>query len=1139
MKDYLEYKSEKNHLFFQIEVDGCSVVTLQGRVGEPAKKRVKTYKTNNGCYKYYHKMLFMMIDEGYRYLDNPNRPIGNIPVLDSNLIKDSIDDFEIADIANSDILFEENQIYAWVNKNSDNKLDWLFCFMIIDSVEKQSAYFSEVFPLYEYNEKITNKLTFKKDYCFEENKSKSAFIKGKKGFLPIRLSNISDILCGKNLGLLKDTPPIKTLIFQYVDPSRNSNKIVQIHSNHAFFWGENSLRICFYKDSIEFESDLINKLNKEYYFLSDKAPKISEDFLKETIASKLTIEKDIKKKKELLNCYPELEQHLSTGNGRKIFNRNFFSHMKTDLKENIMYVFPDNESIFVEGDLVASKVIYFSRVKRKTSLYNQIIITGNLIASNVIVDGSFSKIIVLGDVIIKNNFVSNGVFENSLCFDGICEVGVLIHDQRKLDKSRYDFNFEKQSSVYDQFIINDDFIEKNGDDKKFNADKLYVSFMKGDEVFTFEKSIPVDKKTIIIDSFISRMKNWGEYYCDLAGFEVLPIYEDNQIKEGRIYPDSGDWIVADRRCNSGTYGYSHDDASIKPVKIKHAKKYDINYRSKPIDRVVSTVDLASRFQWISDLFMARAHRKAVSVLAYFKNIEAISEAFEKEKIYFNEDHYLASYWLLHFGFSLDDRYHEVKKIIEVIPGLLSNEFISQAITFFDETDAFYNIKILKDEGDSDLFLIRRAHLVFITQSYKSTCENLKGWIDSIAIYPYAEPSLVNRIRWLKNNLEKYNKWNRFDEVFPNSLTNTPLISYIYACNPNVHDKDVYVNALINELLEYKDIWNGPDKLKFCQVLLWDVRCFVKEVNSYNLAVEYFFKSDRVSKEYIDINKSLGIDTNDFVVARGNVNKVNDLFSGYNSREVSADDKKIYRNKINGFLSSLKSRELYNLVDNIKNRELDIILFRYLWSNEILDKEDTLINLVLRLEFFDSDFNEEIFGENYPFIFKGESDKNLAIMKRILSFDVSAFRNDYAYDKTMRFVAKLFLTVSHLPEVFEFLISIIKEENDKINNAIVKEAVLTYVFAGEGCEEFRPLMKLSKQQVEHLLDAVSDSLLNTPYTPSAVRVLYSCNNPSAKSWFLSKHDNQEWLSQFSHLSDYGEPLDVKINKALADTLAYLP
>ncbi|QLE97617.1 hypothetical protein [Neptunomonas phycophila] len=122
------------------------------------------------------------------------------------------------------------------------------------------------------------------------------------------------------------------------------------------------------------------------------------------------------------------------------------------------------------------------------------------------------------------------------------------------------------------------------------------------------------------------------------------------------------------------------------MKIKHAKKYDINYRSKPIDRVVSTVDLASRFQWISDLFIARAHRKAVSVLAYFKNIEAISEVFEKEKIHFNEDHYLASYWLLHFGFSLDDRYHEVKKIIEVIPGLLSNEFISQAITFFDETD---------------------------------------------------------------------------------------------------------------------------------------------------------------------------------------------------------------------------------------------------------------------------------------------------------------------------------------------------------------------------------------------------------------------------------------------------------------------
>jgi hypothetical protein len=73
-------------------------------------------------------------------------------------------------------------------------------------------------------------------------------------------------------------------------------------------------------------------------------------------------------------------------------------------------------------------------------------------------------------------------------------------------------------------------------------------------------------------------------------------------------------------------------------------------------------------------------------LFIWENDKILNKDYENEKKELNTDPYLALYWLLHFGFSLDKRYEEVKSI--VMQNQLQSRllYIDEALSFFAFTD---------------------------------------------------------------------------------------------------------------------------------------------------------------------------------------------------------------------------------------------------------------------------------------------------------------------------------------------------------------------------------------------------------------------------------------------------------------------
>ena len=197
-----------------------------------------------------------------------------------------------------------------------------------------------------------------------------------------------------------------------------------------------------------------------------------------------------------------------------------------------------------------------------------------------------------------------------------------------------------------------------------------------------------------IEQFTNAMKDWGYYYCELAGCQVLSICEDSEVKGNAINPSCGDWVVYDGRCQSGTYGYDHECAQICSVIIKKPKEHGVDYSKKEIIRKVDAETLMYRYKWMSGLFIDWAHRLEVSPFKIWKDVNTINTDYNNEKTDFINDPHLVLYWLLHFGLSLDKRYAEVKQIVEENKLGEQVRDIDMVIGFFDKIDAFYNLEII-------------------------------------------------------------------------------------------------------------------------------------------------------------------------------------------------------------------------------------------------------------------------------------------------------------------------------------------------------------------------------------------------------------------------------------------------------------
>ncbi len=1047
-------------------------------------------------------------------------------------------EFEIDDF--SDILLEENKYYFFANREAKNPLDWQVMFIVLANEKEDWYLYSNPFSLKDFNTAVLKskevELSYSDDRKDFTKKIKKKFKKAAIESKSIDTNTIFKILSGKSLEKLNVQKCLKTFVCK-----KASNTVVAtVFENYVCMQEDsiNHLYWQFFKGKTEREKWLKENETTEVMLYKDEISFI----LKHTHHYIAQNNPDTQNFRKSLIENPLLKRVFSDSYDIKKFQKSTLVYQKGEhIKGDFVFSsknerYSDNKTIIIEGDLCVDGTLFF-----KENNDNYIIIKGDLKAKNLIVNWNCKLIYIEGKVEVKE--ITKSYFR---LVSKNAKTNILLHKYKEaLDISSV-FEYKYEVSYYSNAVTNKEVIKKDKYGSLDWDDEKIYQLLTTNQPFLADKieNTKTDLDEYYKNRFERRMLDWGYFYPEYAGCENLGIGEDNQIKGNCIYPGSGDWVVNDLRGKSGTYGVSHEDYSMCKLKVKHPKQFNIDYKQKPLKLKVNAEQLMNRYIAISMLYMNWAHRKTVTFSAEVKQEETYKN-YESEKSVFVEDPHLALYWLNHFGATLDSRYDEVVTIIEENNLIEKLPLIKEPLAFFKKTDAFYNLEIQggysSDEKEfKDLFLKRRSYLIYWEQVYKNyNPDNLELWWKSITIYPKIEEQLIVRMRWLKNNLNKCNNWDDFDVLIKDQPKDIPLLSYIFACNPNTTSKEKTKNAdiLISELLAYKDHFKTPHKKSFAEIILWDVREFVSNKKKLEEVAKFYFQGNETCKEYQDIQSILGVKNKNINEIRDALEKLNTIFEGYDRFDTPKEEKEKYHNNIEKVLAEFKPEILLETLKNIRNHELAKRCFVYLWNAKILNKKEVLVKLFIYIEFAGYDISKEIFGDNFSNLIKDKQDSNLEIAKTFLDIPEADFRNDSMWKSSKEAAVKFFLGVAHLPEIFEFLIAIIKQKPSQKNTKLI-DAVYTKLFSEEYDSKINPTLKFNKVQIETMLETICDWFLKYGYHAEGYRSIYYCANPLAEDWIKERINNKKWLNKFAHISTFYAPLDEELNEALESALEFI-
>lgn len=656
---------------------------------------------------------------------------------------------------------------------------------------------------------------------------------------------------------------------------------------------------------------------------------------------------------------------------------------------------------------------------------------------------------------------------------------------------------------------------------------LFVIFIFSNSYAT---SLHTDQENI--DNFIHYMKEWGYFYPELAGAKILSLEGDEEVKEGTLLVNGGDWAVYDIRGYSGVYGVSHENGEIFPITLYEPEKYKVDVDKSPIDRKVDAITLMYRFQWFSDLFITWSHRDTANPFYLWNNFEEVTQDYLEEKSSFIDDPHLALYWLMHFGFSLDTRYEEVKAIIRANNLEQQLEFINYAISFFDHYPPFRDIDFkesyYQEPGELDkIYLKRRAYLIFVAHSYKYRGGEtaLPLWWMSIKLYPDAEEYTIRRIRWLGNNLDKYKQWNTFDTLLANekNVEKISLLSYVHTLNPNTKNKADYAHQFLQELIQGKEIWKYKISHEFARAMLWSIKDFVEDKVLLAQAVKIYFAEDSISKEYQDITMILNADYKDD-----------------NIKAVRIAIEKIKQDQaIDTVLSNQQPEVIFRIIENIDNKTVAGKALYYLITHAIPDKENTIINLFTRFYFSDYEILKIFKDMPLPYL-NNENDPNIAILQKIFLLPVTAFKSEYDSESAREGAAIFFLNTVHWENNFQFFMKVI-EDTDNQYPAHSKQVIFTHLLTKEYDSKINSTHLFSKTQIETMLDTTAYVLkthdFNHEYYQEAIRTIYYCDHPLAKDWLLKHYNNRIWLLGFFRINT-GLMIADEINEAIESALEFI-
>ncbi len=423
----------------------------------------------------------------------------------------------------------------------------------------------------------------------------------------------------------------------------------------------------------------------------------------------------------------------------------------------------------------------------------------------------------------------------------------------------------------------DDTVKKNTQFPPENKDKNAVYVVPYDKWVVPEKAQEEDDfeafRTTLVYGF-------EDIFCEFAGGEKIYVNDHEIASRGknRIYPESGDWVFYDKRCQAGTFGVSHDDFSIRKVTVKNPQEHHIDYNLKKIKRAVSTDKLNRRYIWLAFFFCNWEHREFETPYNYLwdkkaetfaQNAEALNKTFAKEIKQLKDDPYLAMYWLLHMGICCDERYQQVKQQVielELNKNAVNGDDymlkkIQQCLVFFEQLDDEQNLSLdskYHEITNRSLFLIRRANAIFATQSRCSDKQNhFDKWWLSVMLFPQLNDSLIRRIYWLEKNISKFNQWDKLDlklkakhiDVKKNRIV---LLDYLTALNPDTKSKFYYANRFLLALQQHKSEFGNRNNKAFTQTMLWKLKGLYTNDSLLKEMLEYYFNGAFDKNEYQEL-----------------------------------------------------------------------------------------------------------------------------------------------------------------------------------------------------------------------------------------------------------------------------------------------
>ncbi len=1107
------------------------------------RKNIETYYKDSDSLKWFmsevdFKNKYPVTKDAIQYFQAPELIKATRPNFPINVPQGKID-FPIGSFYAN--LVNVNRLYFYVNEEGDDPMEWKAAFIVLKNLETSVYLATKVFTLKNFNKIYANTeeseaLKYSSD--LEEFFKKKAKSYKKAKLKPYDTEKIIELLSQNNLTDLNNQKSLESFCFQ----GNYFKHIVDCYKNYANIWiaGNDKIHyLQFFKDE-KSRMEWLNKTRPESTVdLYPTEMKRIKDFI-DHISSN---DDAFKLKENLSNNNAKLKEYLKSDYNKKRFLKTNCEIIEDDWEVDGDLILSRNQSLLLRGNLKVNGTLFFtSSSNQKYSNNPFLIIEGNVIVQNLLMNGGFEYLQIDGDFIVTELAAcSYSKDRNNFNINGSAETNILLHRNKNASSFKPCFDFKKEVGPFSNAVLEPSIFSKDKYDSMNVEHPIVFDFLKEGKKFLSDN---IEETVVNLDEYYQleferRMKNWGNFYPAYAGCEELGISEDNEIKGNGIYPGSGDWVVNDLRGKSGTYGVSHEDYSICKLKVKMPTKFGIDYKQKPLKLMLSAEELMNRYIRISMLYMNWAHRKTVSF-----EIENTDEVFQKEKEVFKDDPHLALYWLNHFGATLDQRYHEVVKIIEVNKLTEELEILREPLAFFKRTNAFYDLKIgTSSSGEKDfenLFLKRRSFLVYIEQVYKNyKPENLELWWKSICIYPKVEENLIVRMRWLKNNLNKCNNWSDFEELIKDEDKNIPLLSYVLSCNPNTSKKDKtkYANILIAELYEHKNHFKTPHKKQFAEILLWDVRDFVSDKEKLQEVAKFYFKGNETSKEYQDIQSILGIKNENIEDIKAALEKLNNAFAGYDRFKTTAQEKAKYHSKIVSILEEFTPDILLETAHNIQNHELAKRYFVYLWQANILNKKEALIRLFIFIELADYDISYEMFGEQFSKLLKDDDDPNKEIAKALLNIPEADFRNDSMWKNSKQAAAKFFLNSAHQPKTFDFLIETVKQAPTKENQQVI-DAIYTSLFSTDYKSNINPVLKFSKEQVECMLETICDWFLKYGYQAEGYRSIYYCANPLAEDWIKEHKSNKKWLNKFAHISTFYDPLDEELKDAFVSALEFI-